>query len=118
MDLLRPTGDPHMAINGTALLREAGHVENRAALSFEMRRHSEQRTDRNHTGSTDAGDEDAVGLTESRMKRLGQRRQLLFRQIASVPQLQRTATYCNKTRTETFEAGKILVAARLIYRPF
>ena len=66
------SGDADMAVDGAALLRQAGHVENRAALAFEMRRHAEQCPDRDDAGAADAGDEDAVGFVESRLRRLGQ----------------------------------------------
>src|SRR5215469_4375455 len=92
--------DPDMAVNGAALLRETGHVENRAALSFKMRRHSEQRADRNDTRSADARDEDAVGLIEARANRLGQPRRFVLSEIAGLTLLQGAAVYRDETRAE------------------
>jgi hypothetical protein len=82
MDLLRPAGDPHMTVDGAPLLGEAGHIEDRAALSFEMGGHPEERANRDDACSTDAGNENAVGFVEIRVSRLGQRRQLLLTEIA------------------------------------
>ena len=75
MDRLGPPGDPDMAVDGTAFLREPGHVEHGDALAFEMRGHAEQGPDGDDAGAADAGDENAVGLRERRLHRLGQRRQ-------------------------------------------
>ena len=74
-------GDADMAHHRAALLREAGHVEHGDALAFEMRRHAEQRADRDDAGAADAGDQDAVRLGERGQRRLGQRRQLVLGQI-------------------------------------
>src|ERR1700731_4927146 len=115
MDLLRPAGDPHMTVNGAPLLSQAGHVEYRAALSFEMRGHPEERTNRDDAGSTNAGDEDAEGFVETGGSRLGQRGpQLRFGEIPRLSQLQRAAVHRDEARTEAFDARIILVAARLI----
>ena len=40
------------------------------ALAFEMRRHAEQRADRDDAGAADAGDDDVVGLVDARQRRL------------------------------------------------
>src|ERR1700761_3742343 len=114
MDLRRPAGDPHMTVDGAPLLGEAGHVEDRAALSLDMGGHPEKRTNRDDAGSTDAGNENAIGFVESGMCRLGQRRQFVLAEIARFPELQRTAVHRHEARTETFDARIILVAARLI----
>src|ERR1700730_2274554 len=114
MDLLRPAGDPHMTVDGAPFLGEAGHIEDRAALSFEMGGHPEKRTNRHDAGSTDAGNKNTVGLVEIRASRLGQRRQLVLAKITALPLPQRTAVHRDEARTETFDAGIILVAARLI----
>src|SRR5689334_25079006 len=113
MDFLGALGDPEMAVNGAAFLREAGHVENRAALAFKMRRHSEQRADCNHTGSANACDKDPAGLVETRKNGLGQRRQVLFAEIACVSLLQRAAVHRDEAWAEAVDAGIALVAARL-----
>ena len=69
MDVPGRAGDADMAVDGAALLREAGHVEHRAALALEMRGHAEQRADGDHAGAADAGDQDAVGLVEGGQRR-------------------------------------------------
>ena len=108
-----------MAVDGAALLGETGHVEHGAALLFEMRRHPEERADRDDTGSADAGDEDAVRLIESGMSGLGQRGQPVHmpdrRLCAS---LSAPPMHGDKARTETLDARIVLVATRLIDRPF
>ena len=53
--------EPHVAHHRAVLLRQPGDVEHGAALAFEMRRHAEERADRDDAGAADAGDEDAVG---------------------------------------------------------
>ena len=76
--------------------------------------HSEERTNRDDPGSTHAGNENAVGFVESGMCRLGQRRQFVLAEIARFAWLQSTAIHGDEARTETFDAGIVLVAARLI----
>ena len=44
-----------------ALLRQPGLVEHDDAVPVEMRRHAEQRADRDHAGAADAGEQDAAG---------------------------------------------------------
>ncbi len=51
-----------MAVDGAALLREAGHIDRAAALAFEMRRHAENGADRDDARAADAGNQNAVGL--------------------------------------------------------
>ena len=55
VDLIRLFGDPDVAVNGTAFLRETRHVKNSAAFAFEMGGHAEQRTDCDDAGSADTG---------------------------------------------------------------
>src|ERR1700738_4184797 len=76
--------------------------------------HSEERTNRDAARSTNPSDEDAVGLIETGVSRLGQRRELVLAKITALPLPQRTAVHRDEARTETFDAGIILVAARLI----
>ena len=54
VDVLGPSGDADVAVDRAALLREAGHVEDRAALAFEMRGHAEQGADGDDAGAADA----------------------------------------------------------------
>src|SRR5580693_6820495 len=79
-----------------------------------MRRHAEERAQRDHAGAADAGDEDAVGPLERRRFRL--------RQIGKQAVVGRKATELarggaadgDKAWAKALEAGKILVAVRLI----
>ena len=66
VDVLGPLGDPHVAVDRAALLREAGHVDDADALALEMRRHAEDAADGDDAGAADAGDDDVVGLAELR----------------------------------------------------
>ena len=61
VDVFRPRRDLDVAEDRAALLRQAGHVDRRRALAFEMRRHRDHRADRHHAGSADAADQDRVG---------------------------------------------------------
>ena len=57
--------DAHMAHHRAVLLRQAGEVEDGAALAFEVRGHADQRADGDDAGAADAGDQDAVGLARA-----------------------------------------------------
>ena len=74
VDVLRPLGDAHVAVDRAALLREPRHVDDADALAFEMRRHAEDAADGDDAGAADAGDDDVVGLSDRRQLRLRQRR--------------------------------------------
>jgi len=111
MDFLGPPRNPDMAVDGAAFLSEAGHVEDRAALSLEMRRHAEQRPDRDDTGSPHSGNENPIWLIEPGKRRLGQWRQVVFPQITRFAPLQCSAMYRDKARAEPLDARIVLVAA-------
>ena len=64
VDVLRPLGDAHVAVDRAALLREARHVEHADALALEMGRHAEDAADGDDAGAADAGDDDVVGLPD------------------------------------------------------
>ncbi len=49
-----------------ALLGQACHIQDRAALAFEMRSHAEQRTDGDHPGAADASQYDSIGAVDHR----------------------------------------------------
>ena len=66
VDVLRRVGDADVAVDGAALLREAGHVDDADALAFQMRRHADDGTDGDDAGAADAGDDDAVGVIGQR----------------------------------------------------
>ncbi len=106
-------GDADMAQHGATLLRQPGHVENGAALAFEMRGHAKQRADGHHARAADAGNEDVVGLGERRERRRRKRRDLVAVFRLMVP-AQRPAMHGDEARAEAFDAGVILVAARLV----
>ena len=65
----------HVARHRAVLLREAGHVEHRRALPFEMRRHPDQRADRHDAAAADAGDEHVPRPREIGFGRRGQLRE-------------------------------------------
>src|ERR1700730_9794118 len=60
VDLVGPAGNPDMTVDGAALLGEPGHIEDSAALLFEMRRHSKECAARDDSGAAYTGDEDTV----------------------------------------------------------
>ena len=68
-----PRGDAHVARHRAVLLGEAGHVEHRAALALEVRRHAEQRADGDHAAAADAGDQHVPGLVAGRRRGRRQR---------------------------------------------
>ena len=76
VDVLRPVGDAHVAVDRPALLREAGHVDDADALAFEMRGHAEDAADRHDAGTADAGDDDVVGAVDGGQLRVRQRAEL------------------------------------------
>src|SRR6185437_9570340 len=96
-----------------AFLREPRHVEHADAAAFEMRRHAQDAAGGDDAGAADAGDDDVVGLLDRRQLRLRQRRQVVIGRNADAF-LQRGAVHGDERRTKTFDAGEVLVAARLI----
>jgi hypothetical protein len=104
-----------MAHDRAVLLREAGEVERRASLAFEMRRHSEQGADGDDAGAADAGDEDVVGLLQRPRRR---DRQIAEQIVDGERRLDRpfrpAAVHGDKARAKTFDAGEILVAIGLV----
>src|SRR5271167_477034 len=109
MDLFRLKGDPDVAVNRTALLREPGHVEDRAALAFEMRGHPNECPDRDDAGPADTGDQDPVGLVKRRVAGLGQHRQPVLTEVAGPALFKPAAMDGHKARAESFDAGIVLV---------
>ena len=102
-----------MAEHRPALLGQAGHVEDHAGLALDMRSHAEQRADGQHAGATDAADRDIVGPLQRRPRRR-------LRQIADVANARRRALAHlaaidgDEGRAKSFDAGIVLVAARLV----
>ena len=79
VDVFRPRRDLDVAEDRAALLRQAGHVDRRRALAFEMRRHRQHGADRHHAGSADAADQDRVGPgVDARQNRVGAGRRRRF----------------------------------------
>jgi hypothetical protein len=76
--------------------------------------HRKHRADCDDARASDARNENAFRMTERIARRLGQRFKVgsVFRNT----RLRKRAVHCHKGRAEAFEAGKILVAARLVDR--
>ena len=118
MQGLAGIGDLHMAHDRAAFLREAGHVEHRGRLAFEVGGHAEQLPDRDHAGAADAGDENAIsrrgigqrgfGYRIERRRGCGAGLGQAFA-FAQLPTFDR-----HEARAEAVEAGIVLVARRLI----
>ena len=86
------------------------------ALAFEMRRHADQRADRDDAGAADAGDQNAVGLGDVRGSAVGgSGGSSSSAEIAGL-RASGSAPPCDgdEARAEALEAGEILVAARLV----
>ncbi len=113
VNVLGPLGDADVACHRAALLGEAGHVQNPDRLAFEMRRHAEDRPDGHDAGAADAGDDDAIGLVDHRQLGIGKGRQR--RRPGKAGRAFRLAAVDgDEGGAESLEAGKILVAARLV----
>ena len=117
MDILRLPRDAHVAVDGAALLREAGHIDHADALAFEVRGHAEHAADRDDAGAADPRNDDVVGAVDRRQGRLGKRRNgLIGRAPRARIAFELRPVHGDEGRAKTLEAGKILVAARLVDR--
>src|SRR5437667_2406144 len=105
-----------MAVDGSALLREAGHVQYGAAFPFEMGRHTEQRPDRHDASPANPSDQDSVRLVKRGTSGARKRREPILAEIADPALFEPAALHGHKARAESFHARIILVAARLIDR--
>src|SRR3984885_9618753 len=78
-----------------------------------MRRHAQNAADGDDAGAADASNDDVVGLIESGKFWLGQRPEIV---VGSDPGafLERGAVHRDEGRAEAFDAGKVLIAARLV----
>ena len=117
VEVLGPGRDADVAHHRAVLLREAGEVEHRAALAFEMRRHADQRADVIDAGAADAGDQDAVGLVERRAASASARSANGSSSTSSARPLglaRRAAMDRDEARAEALDAGVILVAVALV----
>src|SRR3984957_2698549 len=106
-----------MAHHRAVLLRKPADVEHGAAFAFEMRRHAEERAERDNAGTADAGDENAVRPLQRRRFRLRQigKQAVVGREPAELAR--GGAAHGDKAWAKTLEAGKVLVAVRLIDAP-
>ena len=105
--------DADVAENRAALLRQARHVEHADGLALEVRRHPQNAADGDDAGAADAGDDDVVGLIDRRQRRIGKLRQRVVGGDAGAL-FQLGAVHRDEGRAKTFDAGKVLVAARLV----
>ena len=117
-EIVRRRRDADMAHDRAVLLRQAREVERRAGLAVDMGGHAEQRADGDDAGAADAGDEDVVGAVErrrGRQRQIGEQRRRIGRGTVGLPQL--AAMHGDKTRAKALDAGKVLVAVRLVDPP-
>ena len=113
--------DPDMGKHSAAFLREARHVEHRDPLAIDVRRHADQGADGHDTGAAYAGNQYAVGPIGCRQHR----RRRHAERIAASAGAGQAATFPDaspqhrdKTWAEALLAGIVLVASRLVDRPF
>ena len=117
-EIVRLRRDADMAHDRAVLLRQPGEVERRARLAVDMGGHAEQRADGDDAGAADPGDEDVVGAIErrhGRHRQIGEQRGRIGRGAVGLPQL--AAMHGDKTRAKALDAGKVLVAVRLVDPP-
>ena len=114
VDVGRLVGDAQVRKHGAVFLRQPGHVEHRDALAIDVRRHADQCAERDNAGAAHPGDED--------VERAARVRQCWFRQAAEHTIvdcqpfcfLQAATFHRDEGGAEALEAGKILVAGRLV----
>ena len=107
--------DAKMAHHRAALLRKAGHVEDHRHLAVEMRGHAEDGADRQDAGAADAGNGDVPGtVADDRDLR---QRDFDIRMFDRPALPAGAAMDGDEGRAEALDAGKVLVAARLIDLP-
>ena len=95
-------GDPHVRNDGAIFLRESRHVEHADAFAFDMRRHADQRTDRDDARAADARHQNAVRLVRRRMCGIGERGKVCRFCLFRLAQL--TAFDGDEARTEAIHA--------------
>ncbi len=117
VQIFRTICDPDMGEHGTALLRQANHVQHRTALAFDMGRHGDNGADRHHAGPADAGDQHSKRFRRAGEDRFRQglknigNRDFLARRLGL---LQVCAMDGYETGAEAVYTRVILVAARLV----
>ena len=111
--------DLNMAVNGAALLREAGHVDDADALALKMRRHAENGGHRDDARAAQSRDDHAVrGAADLRELRLRKRRlaaRVFFRRQRRL--LHPRAMHGHEARAKALDTGEVLVAGRLVDAP-
>ena len=116
VELVGRIGDAHMRNDGAVFLRKSGHVQHADAFALDMRRHAEQRTDRDDAGAADARHQNSIRLVCRRMCGIGERGKvggLRSLRLAQLP-----AFDGDKARAEAVHARIVFVARRLVDRPF
>src|SRR5262249_15907130 len=103
-------GDANMARDCAALLRQTGHIDDADALAFQMRRHSNDGSNRNNSGPANTRDDDSLRVIEE--WRPGRRQGWpLFRLGEGLAFLELRAVYSHEGRAKAIQAGIVLVAA-------
>src|SRR5690606_17217745 len=106
--------EAQMRRHRAALLRHASHVEGGAALAFQMRGHGEDGADGDDAGAADAGDEHVPRPGERERRRLGDRPLGNSARIDVLRPARLHALDGDEGRAEALDAGKVLVARRLV----
>src|SRR5439155_1725264 len=89
-----------------------------ARQALDMGGHAEHRADGDDPGAADAGDEDVVGAIErrrGRQRQIGEQRRRVGRRAIGLPQF--AAMHGDKARAKALDAGKVLIAVRLVDPP-
>ena len=114
MDVGRCFGDADMGGDGAALLRQTGLVKHAGALAFQVPGHPQQRTNRDHAGAADAGDQNIPRLRQItahlRCGQIGQQRGSVH--FFALAQL--AAMHGDEAGAEAFHARKIFIAIALV----
>src|SRR5690606_10557681 len=103
-----------MAVDRTVLLAQASHVEDRAGLVFQVRRHAQQGADGHHPGAADAGNHDIEGAVQRRQRRRRQALDQLGDLIGFLRFARLGIQYGDKARAEALHAAVVLVAVGLV----
>src|SRR5690606_9082138 len=112
--LRRLAGNAQMAVDRTVLLAQASHVEDRAGLVFQVRRHAQQGADGHHPGAADAGTHDIEGAAQRRQRRRRQALDQLGDLIGFFRLARLGIQYGDKARAEALHAAVVLVAVGLV----
>ena len=106
----------HIGIDGSALLRHAGHVHHARRLAFQMCGHAQQRTDGHDARATHTAHDDANRCLELlHVRRLGPALGQSFKLRRTLHIL---GVHRHETGAETIDTREVLVAAALVDLPF